>query len=103
MDEVRKTYDGSLALARDLMVINVTNENIEVRMAIVDEYVLPSDVTMPHKQAPRSGKKEPSEWTQAGKWPGYKPPPMPKKVRTGTGQRLALPLLFRQDPQLPAA
>ncbi len=41
---VRKTYDGRLALARDLMVINVTKETIKVRMASVDEYVLPPDV-----------------------------------------------------------
>jgi hypothetical protein len=41
MDGVRKTYDGPLALARDLMVINVTKETIKVRMATVDEYVLP--------------------------------------------------------------
>ena len=45
MDGVRKTYDGPLALARDLMVINVTKETIKVRMASVDEYVLPPDVT----------------------------------------------------------
>jgi len=44
MDGVRKTYDGRLALARDLMVINVTKETIKVRMASVDEYVLPPDV-----------------------------------------------------------
>lgn len=41
MDGVRKTYDGPLALARDLMVINVTKDTIKVRMATVDEYVLP--------------------------------------------------------------
>lgn len=79
MDGVRTTYDGPLALARDLMVINVTKENIAVRMAIVDEYVLPPDVTMAYKKARRTDKKEPSEWTLAGKWPGYTPPPMPKK------------------------
>ncbi len=45
MDGVRKTYDGPLALARDLMVINVTKDTMKVRMATVDEYVLPPDVT----------------------------------------------------------
>ena len=79
MDGVRKTYDGPLALARDLMVINVTKENIVVRMAIVDEYVAPPDVTMAYKKAPRTDPKQPSEWTLAGKWKGYTPPPMPKK------------------------
>jgi ribonuclease Z len=79
MDGVRSTYDGPLALARDLMVINVTKETIKVRMAIVDEYVLPPDVTMAYRKAPRSDKKQPSEWTLKGKWKGYTPPPMPKK------------------------
>ena len=45
MDGVRSTYDGPLALARDLQVINVTKDDIKVRMASVDEYVLPPDVT----------------------------------------------------------
>ncbi len=79
MDEVRKTYDGPLAIARDLMVINVTKTHQAVRMAIVDEYVLPPDVTEAYKKAPRTDKKHPSKWTEAGKWEGYKPPPMPKK------------------------
>jgi len=79
MDGVRMTYDGPLALARDLMVINVTKEDIKVRMAVVDEYVLPPNVTQAYKGAPRSNKKEPSDWTLAGKWKGYTPPPMPKK------------------------
>jgi len=79
MDGIRKTYDGPLALARDLMVINVTKENIVVRMATVDEYVLPPDVTKPYIDAPRSKEKHTSEKIQSGKWKGYTPPPMPKK------------------------
>jgi ribonuclease Z len=79
MDGVRKTYDGPLALARDLMVINVTKETIKVRMAIVDEYVLPPDVTQAYKDAPRTDKKQPSEHILSGKWKGYTPPPMPEK------------------------
>jgi len=79
MDGVRKTYDGPLALARDLMVINVTKETIEVRMASVDEYVLPPDVTQAYKKAPRTERKSPSEHILKGKWKGYTPPPMPKK------------------------
>ncbi len=79
MDGVRKVYDGPLALARDLMVINVTKKTIKVRMAIVDEYVLPPDVTQAYKKAPRSDQKSPSDWTNSGKWKGYTPPPMPKK------------------------
>jgi ribonuclease Z len=79
MDGVRKTYDGPLALARDLMVINVTSETIKVRMATVDEYVLPPDVTQAYKDADRSKNKETSKFISDGKWKGYTPPPMPKK------------------------
>jgi ribonuclease Z len=79
MDGVRKTYDGPLALARDLMVINVTKDTIKVRMAVVDEYVLPPDVTEAYKKAPRSEEKKTSEYITSGKWKDYTPPPMPKK------------------------
>ena len=79
MDGVRKTYDGPLALARDLMVINVTKDTIKVRMASVDEYALPPDVTEAYKKAPRTAEKKPSEYIEAGKWKDYTPPPMPKK------------------------
>ena len=78
-DEVRKTYDGPLTLARDLMVINVTKETIKVRMATVDEYVLPPDVTEGYVKAARSEDKSPSDATLAGKWKGYTPPPLPEK------------------------
>jgi len=78
MDEVRKTYDGPLALARDLTVINVTKEEINVRMAVVDEYVLPPDVSQAYVGAPRSGQKKASKYITGGKWEGYTPPPMPK-------------------------
>jgi ribonuclease Z len=79
MDGVRAVYDGPLAIARDLMVINVTREHIEVRMATVDEYVLPPDVTPAYIQAPRTDRKSPSQAVLDGKWPGYTPPPMPKR------------------------
>ena len=79
MDDVRKTYDGPLALARDLMVINVTKEKIKVRMASVDEYVLPPNVTEAYIRAPRTDQKHPSQDILSGKWKGYTPPPMPKK------------------------
>ena len=79
MDGVRKTYDGPLALARDLMVINVTKKKIIVRMAVVDEYVLPPDVSQDYKNAPRSANKKTSKYITSGKWKDYTPPPMPKK------------------------
>ncbi len=79
MDGVRSTYDGPLALARDLMVINVTKDDIVVRMAIVDDYVLPPDVTEAYKKAPRTDAKSPGKFIESGKWKDYTPPPMPKK------------------------
>ena len=79
MDGVRKTYDGPLALARDLMVINVTKKAITVRMAIVDEYALPPDVGEGYIKAPRTDQKHPGKFITDGKWKGYTPPPMPKK------------------------
>jgi ribonuclease Z len=79
MDGVRKTYDGPLALARDLMVINVTPDTIVVRMATVDEYVLPPDVTPAYVNAPRTEEKSPSDAILSGKWKGYTPPPMPER------------------------
>ena len=79
IDDIRKIYDGPLALARDLMVINVTKENLEVRMATVDDYVLPPDVTPGYRKAKRSDEKSPSKAILKGKWDGYTPPPMPKR------------------------
>ena len=62
------------------MVINVTKEDLVVRMATIDEYVLPPDVTEAYLKAPRSEDNNPSEKVLAGKWEGYTPPPMPKKT-----------------------
>ena len=77
MDGVRKTYDGPRALARDLMVTYVSKENINVRVAVVDEHVLPHDVTQAYVDAPRSDRKKTSKFISSGKWAGYTPPPMP--------------------------
>ncbi len=60
------------------MVLNVTKDDIVVRMAVVDDYVLPPDVTQGYKDADRTAKKETSEFIQSGKWKGYTPPAMPK-------------------------
>ena len=38
---VRMTYDGPLALAVDYMVLNVTKDDIKVRMAVINEDVWP--------------------------------------------------------------
>jgi ribonuclease Z len=40
--EVREHYKGRLALARDMMVFNVTAQDIQVRMAVTAEHVWPN-------------------------------------------------------------
>ena len=41
LEQIRSTYDGPLALAVDLMVFNVTKDDIKVRMAVLDEEAWP--------------------------------------------------------------
>ncbi|MEN8691208.1 MAG: guanitoxin biosynthesis MBL fold metallo-hydrolase GntH [Desulfobacterales bacterium] len=45
--DIRKTYDGRLALAVDYMVFNVTKDDIKVRMAAIDEDIWPQPATQP--------------------------------------------------------
>jgi ribonuclease Z len=40
--EIRKHYDGPLALAQDLMVFNVTPDNVRVRLAVTPTHVWPN-------------------------------------------------------------
>ena len=47
LHDIRRTYDGPLALATDFMVFNVTAEDIKVRMAVVDEDIWPLPSTIP--------------------------------------------------------
>ena len=41
MEQIRKVYDGDVALAVDYMVFNVTKDETKVRMAVIDEDVWP--------------------------------------------------------------
>ncbi len=41
MEDIRKVYDGEVALSVDYMVFNVTKKDIKVRMAVIDEDVWP--------------------------------------------------------------
>jgi ribonuclease Z len=43
--DIRKTYDGPLALAVDYMVFNITKEDVKVRMAAIDEDIWPQPAT----------------------------------------------------------
>jgi ribonuclease Z len=45
--DIRRTYDGPLALATDFMVFNVTKDDVRVRMAAVDEDIWPMPSTIP--------------------------------------------------------
>jgi ribonuclease Z len=45
--DIRRSYDGPLALAVDYMVFNVTKDDIKVRMAAVDEDIWPLPSTIP--------------------------------------------------------
>ena len=45
--DIRRTYDGPLALAADYMVFNVTKDEIRVRMAAIDEDIWPQPSTIP--------------------------------------------------------
>ena len=53
--EIRKTYDGMLALAEDYMVFNVTKDDIKVRMSAIDEDIFPPAPLKP-KNAPDTSK-----------------------------------------------
>ena len=80
---VRETYDGPLTLAADMMVWNVTDEQVVVREAIVDENVAPTGTTFAYRQAEREPPSVAADWISddinAGKWAGYTPPPLPQQ------------------------
>ncbi len=57
--EIRKTYDGSLDLARDFMVWNVTKQAIRTRMAVPNHDSFP---------APPQRVKQPPDSMKAYKW-----------------------------------
>jgi len=52
-DRIRTTYDGPLSLAEDFMVWNITEDDIRVRMAVVEEHTwappLVSEPKLPQK------------------------------------------------------
>ena len=78
MDRVRPVYGGPLAIACDPMVINVTKDDIVVRMATANEYVLPPNVTKAYIKAPRTDPKDPFKKVLSERWDGYTPPPVPE-------------------------
>ena len=66
-----------------MTVWNVTDDQIVVREAIVDENVAPTGTTEAYRTAEREPPSVAAGWISkeinAGKWQGYTPPPMPKQ------------------------
>ena len=80
--EVAKTYDGPYVQATDLTVINVTDEQVIVREAVVSELALPTGTTQEYLDAYRTPIDDSaaiSEFLQAGRWKGFTPKPLPKE------------------------
>jgi len=64
-ERVRTTYDGPLSLAEDYMVWNITEDEIRVRMAAIDEDVWPPPATE-KPQVPDASKRIPYSTEIAG-------------------------------------
>jgi ribonuclease Z len=77
LEGIRMTYDGPLTIATDLMVWNVTKDDITMRMASFPDRVTPSATTEAYKKAPRSGEAKMSKYVMDGVWKGFTPPPLP--------------------------
>ena len=79
LEGIRKTYDGPLTIATDLMVWNVTKDAITTREAVFADRVTPSSTSKAYKKAPRSGEAKMSKYIMNGVWKGFTPPPLPKE------------------------
>ena len=65
---IRQTYDGPLSMATDLLVWNVTKDDITLRQVIVDEEAWPAKSPLPPDD-PDADKKTPfSKETEAGRY-----------------------------------
>jgi ribonuclease Z len=79
LEGIRKTYDGPLTIANDLMVWNVTKDSIIMREAVFPDRVTPPSTTQAYQNAPRSGEAKMSKYIMDGIWKGFTPPPLPKE------------------------
>jgi ribonuclease Z len=79
LEGIRKTYDGPLTIASDLMVWNVTKDKITLREAVFPGRVTPPSVTKAYHEAKRSGEVRMSQFVMDGVWKGFTPPPLPAK------------------------
>jgi ribonuclease Z len=87
-EAIRSTYDGPLTIAGDLVVWNVTKEEITVREAVVSEMPYPPPAGPEWGRAERSEPKEKkiSDAIQGGWWDQYKPPPLPEGPGSTAGE-----------------
>jgi len=76
---IRRTYDGPLTIADDLMVWNITQDAIAMRPAVIPERVRPPSTTQAYQDAKRSGIARMSEFVMSGVWDGFKPPALPEE------------------------
>ncbi len=65
---VRRTYDGPLTMATDLLVWNVTKDEIRVREAIVDDAVWPAPSPTPPDEPDPSERVQFSEFIAGGRF-----------------------------------
>ena len=74
---VRKTYDGPLAMADDLTVINLKKEHIEVREVSFNHESWPQGTSKEWETAPRGPQATGlmSDWLKKGEVKGINPPP----------------------------
>lgn len=79
LEGIRKTYGGPLTIADDLMVWNVTKDDIIMREAVIPDRVTPPPTTEAFKNAPRSGIAKMSDYIMDGVWDGFTPPPLPEE------------------------
>jgi ribonuclease Z len=82
IETVSRTYDGPFVQATDLTVINVTDDDIVVREAIVSEMALPTGTTEGYLKAYRSkvdADSKISQFIAGGRWEGFEPPPLPER------------------------
>ncbi len=87
-EAIRSTYDGPLTIAGDLVVWNVTDDDITVREAVV------SEMPYPPPAGPAWGKAKRTEVEgerispdiMAGWWEDYEPPPLPEGPEQNVGE-----------------
>jgi len=61
--EIRKNYQGALALAHDLMVVNVAKDNITTRLAATGSHIYPNTANQEaYRAAPRKPRPQMSSW-----------------------------------------